>query len=210
MISLSLNETQALVKAAARGAGFSWGEAVDIAQAVQWLEAHNLPGATWCAEYLTDLARHDPRSRRPLGFAAEISPRDGTLCPLQTGMMISDHAHLFRDSAPIIVRSVTAPGLMLPFLAQVAQICGPIEMTGQGGAVAIGPDGWHGTPENIWSAEIHLSPGADAAANTQRSTRAEITGDARALLQKLAALTHAPATEASRLAGAGAGLSDND
>jgi len=40
--------------------------------------------------------------------------------------------------------------------------------------------------------------------------RAEVRADALARLERLARRTYAPATERSRMAGAGAGLTDND
>ncbi|KMW60818.1 hypothetical protein AIOL_000983 [Candidatus Rhodobacter oscarellae] len=66
------------------------------------------------------------------------------------------------------------------------------------------------TPEPPAEAAQHLllRPFLEDTPSTQ--TRAQISQDTLRVLNRYASRTYAPATEASRLAGAGAGLSDND
>lgn len=88
----SLIEVEALSKKAAKGAGYSWGEAEDAARAVRWLEARGLGGAAALAAHLS---------------------REGTGdCPIWKGIAVSDG---IEDAATIDPDTLDQPLLYLPF-----------------------------------------------------------------------------------------------
>lgn len=188
----SLVETEALARKAARGGGYSWGQAEDAGAAVRWLEARGLPGAAALAALLE-------------------TPVDARSCPIVQGTYLCDAGV---SPAPATLADLRAPLLLVPFLAWCAGPgggwldagIGPVRFT-------IGPDGvWRQGAQNVpMRATVQLSAAQrpDAAA-LGVVTRARCDSGVMAVLDGFAARTYAPATEASRLAGAGAGLSDND
>ena len=204
MTELSLGEAEALARKAARGAGFSWGMAEEAGRALRWLCARGLPGGAALARLLA-------------------SPdAAGPACPLALGAAFADRAGLAEadDAAETETRlQVVHPLLFLPFAAGVAAR----------GPVALQVD-WPGARVLLSGTEVRMAR-KDGRATAERATvvcraipeaeaargvplapghRADIAPQALAVLERLAARTYAPATPESRLAGAGAGLSDND
>lgn len=113
MLHLSLSEISALSCRAIRGAGRSWGEAEEGADAACWLAR---AGLDW-AGALTSLLR------RPLGDSpVSDAPTQGNLCPLRTGMMLADFACLPNGpgSRAMQLSNLCDPVFMLPFLATAA------------------------------------------------------------------------------------------
>jgi len=165
----SLNETQALCRKAARGAGMAWGLADDAGFAARWLEDRGQGGAAQLAALLPDWATR-----------AEA----GT-CPIRRGTAWADLGQAPTDLSD-------PEPLLWPFLALVAAVTNVAVTWGAGNAIS--PDG-----------------GLTLSGKTQ-AVRGRAAPDAAtiATLETFAARTYAPATEASRLAGAGAGTSDND
>lgn len=188
-MSYSLNETEALVRKAARGAGYSWGEAEDAGRAVRWLEARSLPGAA-AALHLFGL--------KTTGALAPDS------CGLTLGTRLSDGVLPEGTLA-----NVDAPLLLLPF----AHAMGTDQtLTWLTGTACLGTDGTAtltGAPPALRD-DMTLSQGRSTGTSLIATTRADIPQAVIDGLTALAARTYAPATEASRLLGAGAGLSDND
>ncbi|MCT4556297.1 MAG: DUF3726 domain-containing protein [Pelagimonas sp.] len=187
----AMNEIEAMAKRAARGAGYSWGLAEEAGQAARWLCAQGLDGGAI--------------------LSAALSEPPGPDSSLQQGAGLSDRAYLLR-SAPLDMRIIAQPMLLLPFAAMAArQIGQAVSVQAGGGRAVTDGDRLHlsgalsGSPAFV---EIHsetmpcdLLPGAD---------RAMPAPDAWDHLCQLAHRTYAPATEESRARGAGAGLSDND
>lgn len=208
----SLNEIDALSRKAARGAGYSWGLAEDAGRAVRWLEARKLPGATALAQHLQavdgqDLAKlaPDPESWSALA---------GTACPILAGTMLADGLAGDR-SEPLLLAKLGTPLLILPFLAVMAEAQGRMVGAEIAGARAtLSPDGGLSVSAAVplvASATVTLrfdaTPEGPVVADGLRSACATET---IAALNAFAHRTYAPATEESRLAGAGAGLTDND
>lgn len=188
-MSYSLNETEALVRKAARGAGYSWGEAEDVGRAVRWLEARGLPGAA-AALHLFGLKTTGSLTPDTCGLTLGIRLSDGVL----TEGKIAD---------------IEAPLLLLPF----AHATGTDQiLTWPTGAASLSTDGtatFTGTSPALRDA-LTLTQGRGTGTPLIATTRADIPQTVVDGLTALAARTYAPATEASRLLGAGAGLSDND
>lgn len=203
-MSRSLNETQSLIKAAARGAGLSWGEALDYALGMRWMAVQGINSWTACADHLEQVAADAVTA--PDGFGP-ILRGNAPLCPLRSGLLLSDHRFALTDDTTITLQNLAFPALILPFLALSGQ---QIRLSGPDFSVIVGQEGWSGTlpPNASGDARLHPEKLIDPA--QKRQTRVSMTDEDHGRLLALAAKTYAPATEASRLAGAGAGLSDND
>ena len=206
----SLNETEALCRKAARGAGYAWGLADEAGRAARWLEARGLLGLQALAGVLeecegSDLAQMTPR-------IGEVWRADGPLCPITTGAALADHAHLL-DAGPVRLGQMRHPMLLLPFVAAALRADGQASVTWPGAQIAVVPEGVavQGMlgASDVSGVSVVLADATPLAPLTRR-TRCNIPDDLYTRLNTFAARTYAPATEASRLAGAGAGLTDND
>lgn len=195
-MSWSLNEVEALARKAARGAGYSWGEAEEAGAAVRWLEARALPGVASLAALLR---------RRDDSALSET-------CPLQFGMSICDSGGSQMGQPS---RNLLAPVLFLPFLSWTAQRSGnPVTLRAGSWRAMLAPDG--GASLTSLSdipdrAQVRCQHGGSALPfDLAPAMRAMCRMQDIEALGGFAARTYAPATEASRLSGAGAGVSDND
>ena len=211
----SLNELDAMARKAARGAGYSWGLAEEAGRATRWLAAAGLPGPMCLAQLL-----------------AEVDGADGgALCPLLTGVALCDGALDYSPMQGLTLSNLSAPLLLLPFVAQTFGIqasgtqssgvptservrlrWAEVQIILAHGAVYL--DGVVGDLTCAQAESVTLDP-APAEKSPKGvllapQSRAVIDVATRTCLEGFAQRTFAPATEASRLAGAGAGLSDND
>lgn len=191
-MSFSLNEVEAMARKAARGAGCDWGLAEEAAKATRWLCAQGLDGVQL--------------------LCAGLSSEDlAGACPLKVGASLIDRAATL-DASPLKLAHVAYPALLLPFAAMAARKLQQVIWVECDGAHAV-TDGQGlaitGTfPDHAVRVDV-LVDGV-LSAPMPPATRATPDPEAWAALASLAQLTYAPATEASRLHGAGAGLSDND
>lgn len=184
-MSYSLSELEALGKKAARGAGFSWGEAEETGQALRILAASGLPAAAYFAQYLK------------AGLA------EAATCPIKLGCALVDRA----DPD---VSGCTAPALLMPFVARLAARNNTaLSLVGAGFAASAGPD-LAIVIETPTAADTALSvQPAHRAPTLTRLYRAEAELRDLATLNSFARRTYAPETEARRAAGAGAGDDGN-
>ena len=214
-MNYSLNETEAMAKRAARGAGYSWGLAEEAGKAVRWLCINGLDGCGILARLLDRVDTGRATGLSPMSVAEDWSGASGQLCPLIAGASLSDHASLLRDRE-IVMRNVLFPALVLPFAAAAAATSET--------AVSVNWDG----KETVCLASglCRANNGAALAALKCTDLRVTLGGTAGpaiaparrtspaaadlAILNRFAHRTYAPATEASRLLGAGAGMTDND
>lgn len=203
-MSRSLNEVEALARKAARGAGLSWGLSEEAGRATRWLIAHGLPGAEVLLAALTRLDG--------LPHAA-VAPLDGweaheVLCPVTTGAALADLGAA--AGGDLRLGPIVAPLLVLPFLTPF-----PVTLSWDGvrlglrdGAVVLGgaPDGVRA----VVAQAVRIGSGPPQGHALPLQDRAELDAETVRGLDAFAQRTYAPATEASRIAGAGAGLADND
>ncbi|KIC12182.1 hypothetical protein RA19_02745 [Leisingera sp. ANG-M1] len=209
-MSFSLNEVEATAKRAARGAGYDWGLAEEASKATRWLCAQGLDGAAVLAGLLeggfaANLPAHVPQNLSGSWQA------DALLCPLATGAALSDCAMRLQQ-APQAMGPIAQPAFILPFAALAARRLGAC-VTIEGEGFQAVTDGSvlqvEGTlPDTAASLTIRAEGSLPASAPL--ATRAEPEEAGWAVLNRFAHKTYAPATEESRLLGAGAGLSDND
>ena len=213
----SLNEIEAHAKRAARGAGLSWSLAEEAGRATRWLASHGLAGPALLSEVLTknDGLRHDQVA--PVRLDGEWHAPAGDLCPLAAGAALNDYAEWLAGAQPLTMANVSNPLLVLPFAAWAAiHLNAPIQVGWQN--LRIDTDGdrvWINDPDK----DIDTSQAAAVTcqiaskrtdAGTLPGLRGTVTDQAWRKLDTFAQRTFAPATAASRLLGAGAGVSDND
>ena len=205
-ISWSLGETAALATKAARGAGMPWGLADETGVAVSWLHAHGIPGLAALCRYLKwrDNGIVTQWPDRPAGAAC--------YCPIALGTAYMDGA----IPLTLATGTIREPVLMLPFIAK--------RNTDQPMQVDLGDMSIHLSKDGVCSPYLNtalLISQANCAINHATDTTAmahyELTHRVPsyffgcvAVLTEFAKKTYAPATDESRMAGAGAGLNDND
>jgi hypothetical protein len=219
----SLNEIEMTVWKAARGAGLAWGLAEEMAQAARWLADR---GFDWAEPLVAALAEVERRAGRlpPPVFAEDgaCDPAVGETeaSPILCGPLLTDIVRDLRSSEPLVFRRVAQPLLMLPFAADAAarSACG----------LTFRIDDAVFYFENGQAKGQPLSPTAPAARRIVLSMddeplaergmqpfgagapRRAIPAPLLVWLEAWVHRTYVPASAASRLAGAGAGLTDND
>lgn len=217
---VSLNEVDALVRKAARGAGLAWGQAEEAGKAAWWLASLNHDPTP----ALADLLETHDRVGLATGIDAEGAvwrAADGRdLSPLLAGPALSDFAFALARGTTFTLLRLLQPAILLPFLhwvardlqrplplragesiwsldrcaippgtlAELAALAGPI--TVQVG----GPGESPGTP-----------PDQGAAGSAREWRGLEVDAAVWSRLERLAARTLVPASEASRARGAGSG-----
>ena len=211
-MSYSLNEIEAMTKKAARGAGYAWGPAEEAGKAVRWLESHGLTGAAALVGHLNIGNIDGP----PMSLRGDWSSATGVLCPLTSGAALNDCAEQLADGHIQRLMDVDHPLLILPFAAWAAlHIKAAIHVAWDG--MLATTDGYrlryearNGDPNQSRAAVVSCK--MDKAGGDLRAPalRGEISSDVWQALGKYAHRTYAPASEESRLLGAGAGVTDND
>lgn len=216
-MAFSLNEIEAMGKRAARGAGLSWGLAEEAGKAARWLSAHDLPGPEELAEILT---RNDGKTYddlAPVSVEGVWRARSDRLCPLVSGSALCDRAIEIVAGREIELGPTAQPLLLAPYAAAAAEMTGAaLELCWTGVVMVFTPDGisivGDGAALTAPSAEgvrCRRIEAAEIVPPTGAPGRA-VDAETWSRLSTFAHRTLAPATEASRIAGAGAGLTDDD
>ena len=227
MIDFSSNEAASLVKLAARGAGYPWGVAEESAYASRWFADQEIDGLSlfaalfnWSDEQVVgDLLIHSEGDK----WAGQC----GQLCPLMAGCAVNDFADHLDAGHTLVLEHVVCAAVLLPFLVQVSsQIHKRVEVRwGEQWLVcdASVNDVVKSTPQARLELSTQYAPvtASIACSNSPRENNGETWSVKSSLrvssevsvvqtLKQFAHRTYAPATEQSRLSGAGAGTSDND
>jgi hypothetical protein len=214
-LRLSLGELEAAARKAARGAGYPWGLAEEAGRAARALAGIGLDGADLLARLLAEVAQRPHQPLAPAHLDGIWTAAAGPLCPIRTGAVLCDLARALPEGGMALSR-VLVPGLVLPFAADAARLRdAPVTLSWRGGIVGIGPEGLPRASgilklAEVAEADLFLHPGGTALPAALPWTRACAAPSAWQALQALAQRTYAPATEASRLTGAGAGAGDTD
>lgn len=225
----ALNEVEVMGKRAARGVGLPWGIAEEAGKAVRWLTALGFPGVEQLADILT---HHDKllfAELAPIDIDAVWQAPAGQLCPLIAGAALSDRAAEVAGGRVIELGPTTQPLLLAPYAAGAVRLTGTAMTLGWDDVVVVlTPDGVaiEGNHETLTARSTEgvrchsinelAAPGNELAAPVDEPPAlmlAPVHEPAVPAWDCLAAFAHrtfAPATEASRLSGAGAGLSDNN
>ncbi len=202
---------------AARGAGFSWGLAEEAGFAVQWLQARGLPAVQSLAEYLS-WCDSDARQLRPVQQA--FKPESSAIapfCPITLGASLADHGPQGLSQLPAAIQ-LCQPLLIAPFIAAACDTAQQLQWynttSNQLCTLTVkGPDAQLQTAIGALTCNLAECSLQACAAPKKSQCYSRIEKDQAhhmATLNDFAARTYAPATEASRMAGAGAGLNDND
>lgn len=209
-MNLSLNEVEATAKRAARGAGYGWGISEEAAKATRWLCARGIDGTAELLGVLEQGFTAAQQDHVPQMIQGDWQGA-GPLCPLSTGALLSDCATLMREGV-FSLQSVAHPSLLLPFMGYAARRLDSV--------VSIEGDGWKAAtdgqqlcaPDHLpdHAAQLRVRLGGTMGAPRKSSSRMIPDAGIWERLNQYAHRTYAPATEESRLLGAGAGLSDND
>lgn len=216
-MSHSLNEIEAMSKRAGRGAGLSWGLAEEAAKGTRWLSAFGFPGTELLADLLELNDRIPPIDVSPVSLSAEVWHAPARrMSPLIAGASLSDCAVRLLDRGTITMENVSLPLLAVPFMGGAALRLGvPVAVEWDGARLAT--DGKQlcvqASPEALearQSQKLVFSAPADMSGRREPVLRADVSEESWDRLAAFAHRTFAPATEESRLRGAGAGLSDND
>lgn len=190
-MSWSLGEVRSLSIKAAKGAGFSWGEAEEAGFAVEWLEARCAPGVEALARYLS-------------------SGMTDNHCPIRLGCKISDLGE-YKSSLPM---NICQPLLIAPFIANTLQHETLLLSTLKCSLLISRMDVFTHQYDAILYEKptaVLIEPGEQIPDISICKSRVEDTQKTFVhILERLAHKTYAPATEQSRIAGAGAGTTDND
>jgi len=199
-----------------RGAGLSWGYSEDSGLAVRWLCAHGFDG---CGA-LSALFGNPQEKSGTLGGPREITstvwlPSGDRLCPIRAGATLSDAAYLLRTSE-ITLEAVAVPVLILPFAAAAARMLeAEISFAWQkfsgwtdGQRLYVATDIAMPIQPGVPRVMVRLGQGSGI--RVPRQSRAWPNPRDWSNLEQLAERTYAPATDESRMLGAGAGLTDND
>lgn len=210
----SLNEIEAETRKAARGAGLNWGLAEDIGRTARLL-AHTQQLAV-----LADALDALRGGHHTTGLISDRSGIRGTedrpLSPLVLASAVADRSAEIAEGILTVTAKVAEPRLLVPTLAGLVEcLRRPLRLQLDGHEVVVGRD-----PAPAFAALAALET-ADTIlvsalsreldqAPPPKSGSIAIPDELWRRLTALAALTYVPASEHSRLAGAGAGQSDND
>lgn len=238
---LSLSEIDALCRKAARGSGYGWGMAEEAGRSARWLAAYGFHGPEALAAWLR-LQQSDASLNRP-SLQDGIWRAQRSICPLSAGTLVSDYESKLLNGQAFEFEQVERPILMLSMVARIVENreCSVIfsiddqDIRCVAQKIICSAD----FPRDTTCADVRVNLAyveiADQAckevgeaADAELAQKDESMGEAvepsarsrtvdEAAYQTLlefAHRTYAPATEASRLAGAGAGEStgttDND
>lgn len=217
----SLNEIEMMVWKAARGAGLSWGLAEEMGQAARWLADHGFDWAPSLAAALEEAERLDGELPPPVLSDGAWQPADAVAATsaVLCGPLLSDLAGGLTETQPVRLARVAHPLLMLPFAARSARDLGlGLALSIDGAAFSFSGDRAAGT---ALPAELKLAEEVMLALHGPFGTppqgpipgaapRRAIPAQPLARLEAWVHRTYVPASAQSRLAGAGAGLTDND
>ena len=238
-LSLSLNETEELCAKAARGCGHPWGVAYDIAKAVRWLAERGVSGLGALAGLLADdELKQTPVTLNKSERETQFVVAEGG--ELYLGACLSDYAFLLADKQariseikqPLLLlpflawaSAVSRSSLYVAFgevpfffTNELTNESGSQENSQGESRNFFSACQFYGNPAGLPSScAVFVSPNktrnSDIPLWTTRTTRLQVSDselDAFKCLEGCAYRTYAPATEASRLSGAGSALSDND
>ncbi|MGI9489004.1 MAG: DUF3726 domain-containing protein [Geminicoccaceae bacterium] len=214
----SLNEIEVMGKRAARGGGLPWGLAEEAGKAARWLTARGLPGVEQLADILTDNDKRLYVELAPAEVDGVWQASSRQLCPLITGAAVCDLAAEIAKGRVIELGATMRPLLLAPYVAGAAKLTGvAVVLDWDDVKMTLTPDGMaiEGNRDALMArgTERVRCRRADEQTNVPASefvNEPAVPAAAWARLAALAQRTFAPATEASRLSGAGAGLSDNN
>ena len=211
---VSLNEIESLTLKACRGAGMSWGLAEEAAQAARWLALHGIPWETALVDIL--VRRSDIAAPVREGLTLQPARTGAMLCPVHAGAAIADL--LDCDQTWTLV-DLLQPVWLLPLLQRRLAADAMLNLELPAGHMRLQARGFSeggcDSAQTGRALKVQIKMSRDARSSMVKPTtlvQSHKIADTAAWkrLDAFGALTYVPASLASRLAGAGAGVSDND
>ncbi len=205
---VSLNEAEVMATKAARGAGRPWGLAQEAGRAASTLEALQLPGAACLLNVLNATDGVPCEELRPGTTQAACWQAENPMCPLLVGAFISDLGAL---SQKVMLRRVRSPLLLVPLclmaFENVVFNWGDCTIRTSADGISV-----QGDPKTAIADQVSIDGSVPARKVSHRwqPGAVDIADEIWEALSAFAHRTYVPASEASRLKGAGAGLTDND
>jgi len=118
----SLSEIETISKRASRAAGFSWGEAEEIAKCVRLLELFSLPGIKNLNNYYKSF---DKSSYENLTLINKNNKsKKLSFCPITLGINFLDQIKRLENFKKCRFQKIAYPVLFLPFLSRSSEIIG--------------------------------------------------------------------------------------
>lgn len=118
----SLSEIETISKRASRAAGFSWGEAEEIAKCVRLLELFSLPGIKNLNNYYKSF---DKSSYENLTLINKNNKsKKLSFCPITLGINFLDQIKRLENFKKCRLQKIAYPVLFLPFLSRSSEIIG--------------------------------------------------------------------------------------
>ncbi len=216
---VSINEIDAAVRKAARGAGLSWGQAEEAGKAARKLVEHGFEALRPLADVLESHSAGGGIASRIDHDRGNWRGSHGPLSPLVLGPVIADHAGEIRNGRVITTGPVVHPVLLIPFVITVARTCQrPAKIEWPSSGVVVWPNGACGGDVDHL---IHLTIVATVTCRSAEECDVRNSPDPAWLgacvdpdlwqrFERLAHLTYVPASDLSRRRGAGGGEIDND
>ena len=199
----SLSQIESQAQKAVRGAGFGWGHAQEAGKAVRWLATHQLPGAVFLAKYLGHYQKNPNQYQAPQLQSGLWYPRQGLLCPLQTGACLCDF-NLPSPESSILLKQVAYPLLLLPYLATIAlQGHGTAEIYWPGTQMRCCGKKFHGLATDRLNSTLEVSVQCGLLPQSLSGQEPSYQGQAVdektwQILETFAHQTYVPASEVSR------------
>jgi hypothetical protein len=220
VIVCSLNEVEIYGRRAARGGGMPWGLAEEAGKASRWLAERGLPGVELLVQLLGANDGRSYASMAPVIANGRWQALDGELCPVCSGVALSDHIDLLTSGKEISLIGLAYPLLLAPFLDRSwrhDEAC--YEIRGSNACLSVFEDG---VTIKCEQKSAHLSEYVEEVkvtaakhrnahpAHRPRTAGVKTPLSVWRVMEALAKRTYVPATEESRARGAGAGRTDND
>lgn len=212
MTARSASECRQLARTAAKGGGLQWGLADEAGYAAEWLLQNNLPLA-WFAKVLSARDKLcSPNVEEVFNGLLHPSQPDKLLCPLISGVLISDLSRTTAGKWRIV--QVAHPLFLVPFAARIARAqkkC--VRVRWQGVEMIINASrSLVVNDEQLSSrmADVSIFPVARKTIPSCVHPQCKVPAAQWRQLSVLAARTYVPATDQSRSQGAGAGANDAD
>ena len=217
-VFLSFNEVDSATKKAFRGAGYHWGDAEEAGKAAVWLARRGIFAIPPMLALLDHADRLGPDGLRPVITGRHWQGRGGVLCPICAGAALADLSQQPDSGSRLLLRGLLSPILLLPFAASASASMGrPLaiswercELVCDGPGVLTGKrDGFTAASGDV-ALQVVTRGGPPQEPALPETKTVDVDDDLWSALQRLAHRTYVPASDQSRISGAGAGLSDND
>ncbi len=209
-MELSLNELQMLAIKAARGAGLEWGLAEDAGFATKWLAWRGQDGAGALCKTLSSFEKANFSELTPQ-ISGENWSGKPQVSAILAGVRIAGRPSLI-DTSRIQITNLDCPLFLLPFLKHASHILQkPIHFSA-GDFEACLTENYldcKGKGEDTTDAQIFIAKHPPRRPHKQEM-RARLSSQDLQKLNNWAKRIYAPATESSRLKGAGEGSANDN